>query len=193
MKIFSALYTRVMRWSRHRHAPYYLAGLSFVEACVLPFPPPDVMLAPMSLARPERAWWFAGMTTLTSVAGGLLGYVIGVYFFDLVAPLLREYGYWDRYLAAVSKFSEWGPWAVFVAGFSPIPYKIFTIGAGVMQLSLLPFVMASVLGRGARFYLVAALMVWGGAKMENRLRQYVDYIGWLLVCLVPAAYFLLRG
>lgn len=163
------------------------------EACVLPFPPPDIMLAPMSLAKPARAWWLAGLTTLMSVVGGLLGYLIGVFFFELVSPLLHDYGYWDKYLAAVGKFQEWGAWAVFVAGFSPIPYKIFTISAGALQLSLFPFVIASLLGRGARFYLVSALMVWGGAKMENRLRRYVDVIGWIMVGIIGVLYFILRG
>lgn len=193
MKLFSRLFDAAMHWSRHRHAPYYLAGLSLAEACVLPFPPPDVMLAPMSLAKPARAWWLAGLTTIMSVVGGLLGYVIGVFFFELVTPLLHEYGYWNKYLLAVSKFQEWGVWAVFIAGFSPIPYKIFTISAGALQLSLFPFVVASLLGRGARFFLVAALMVWGGTKMEHQLRRSVDVIGWIVVLIIVAVYFILRG
>lgn len=193
MKLFSRMFDKVMLWSRHRHAQFYLSGLSFAEACVLPFPPPDVMLAPMSLANPPRAWWFATLTTITSVLGGLMGYLIGIFFFELISPLLHSYGYWDKYLAAESKFNEWGAWAVFIAGFSPIPYKIFTISAGALQLSILPFVIASLLGRGARFFLVAALMVWGGDKMEKQLRQSVDFIGWIVVVIVIALYFILRG
>lgn len=193
MKIFSAMFDRVMRWSRHRHAPYYLGGLSFVESCVLPFPPPDVMLAPMSLAKPARAWRYAAITTITSVLGGLLGYAIGVFFFELIKPLLHEYHYWDKYQSAVSAFEEWGVWAVFIAGFSPIPYKIFTISAGVLNMALLPFTIASFFGRGARFFLVAALMVWGGEKMEQNLRKYVDRIGWAMVVIIVALYFVLRG
>lgn len=193
MKVFSALLQRVMHWSRHRHAQYYLGGLSFAEACVLPFPPPDVMLAPMSLANPARAWWFASLTTVTSVLGGLLGYVIGVFFFELISPVLHSHGYWDKFLLAQSKFNEWGVWAVFLAGFSPIPYKIFTISAGVLQMSLLPFVIASLFGRGARFFLVAALMKWGGQRMETKLHQYIDVIGWLMVLLVFALFLILRG
>ncbi|MEJ2438265.1 MAG: DedA family protein, partial [Gammaproteobacteria bacterium] len=90
-------------------------------------------------------------------------------------------------------FKEWGAWAVFLAGFSPIPYKIFTISAGALQLSLFPFVIASLLGRGARFFLVSALMVWGGSKMENQLRQSVDMIGWAMVVIIGVLYFILRG
>lgn len=192
MKIFQAMFDKAMKWSRHRHAPVYLGSLSFAESCVLPFPPPDVMLAPMSLARPHRAWYFASLTTITSVLGGLLGYVIGVYFFQLIEPLLHEYGYWERYQFAVEAFREWGPWAVFVAGFSPIPYKIFTISAGVLSMALLPFVLASLIGRGARFFLVAGLMCWGGEKMEHQLKKYVDRIGWAVVIIVVIAYLVYR-
>ena len=193
MKLFSSMFDRVMRWSRHRHAPYYLGGLSFVESCVLPFPPPDVMLAPMSLAKPKNAWRYALLTTITSVLGGLLGYAIGVFFFELIEPLLHKHHYWDKYQLAVSAFKEWGVWAVFIAGFSPIPYKVFTISAGVLHMALLPFVAASFLGRGARFFLVAALMVLGGDKMEQNLRKYVDRLGWIMVLLVVVLYFVFRG
>lgn len=193
MKLFSRMLQHVLRWSRHRHAQYYLGGLSFAEACVLPFPPPDVMLAPMSLANPSRAWWFATLTTTASVLGGMLGYLIGVFFFELISPLLHSYGYWDKYLLAESKFREWGVWAVFIAGFSPIPYKIFTISAGVLQMSVLPFIIASLFGRGARFFLVAGLMLWGGKRMEKQLHQYIDIIGWVMVAIVIVLYFIFRG
>ena len=193
MKIFSVIFDRVMIWSRHRHAPYYLGGLSFAESCVLPFPPPDVMLAPMSLAMPAKAWRYAAITTITSVLGGLLGYAIGVFFFELIKPWLHEYHYWDKYQSAVDIFKDWGVWAVFLAGFSPIPYKIFTISAGVLNMALLPFIIASVLGRGARFFLVAALMVWGGEKMEQNLRKYVDRLGWAMVVIIVVLYFVIRS
>ena len=188
MKIFEPLFDKAMQWSRHRYAPVYLGGLSFVESCVLPFPPPDVMLAPMALANPTRAWRFALITTISSVLGGLLGYVIGVYFFQFIEPLLHEYGYWQRYEVAVDVFKEWGPWAVFIAGFSPIPYKIFTISAGALGMALLPFMLASIVGRGARFFLVAGLMYWGGKKMERKLKQYIDWLGWGVVIAAIIAY-----
>ncbi|MCU0833382.1 MAG: DedA family protein [Chromatiaceae bacterium] len=186
MRLFSPLYERAMRWSRHRHAPWYLGGLSFAESSFFPIPP-DVMLAPMCMAAPRRAWNYAALTTLTSVLGGLFGYAIGYFAFGLVEPLVGEGGrYAEPFAAAQAWFSEWGVWAIFVAGFSPIPYKIFTITAGVLHMALLPFVIASAVGRGARFFLVAALMAWGGERMEGLLRQYVDRIGWLVVALVVA-------
>ncbi len=189
MRLFSPLYDRAMRWARHRHAPRYLAGLSFAESSFFPIPP-DVMLAPMTLARPDKAWWFAFLTTLTSVLGGMLGYLIGVFAFEAVEPLLHRAGYWPHYLQAKAWFDEWGFWAVFLAGFSPIPYKIFTITAGVISMALIPFVVASAIGRGARFFLVAALMAWGGERMEKLLREYIDRIGWLLVLLAVVVFFL---
>lgn len=180
MRIFSSLYSRAMQWSRHPHAPRYLVGLSFAESSFFPIPP-DVMLAPMSLASPGRAWYFAALTTLASVVGGILGYAIGLFAFDLIEPYLHEWGYWQGYLTAQNWFGEWGFWAIFIAGFSPIPYKVFTITAGVISMTLLPFVLASAIGRGARFFLVAGLMAWGGERMEQALHRYVDMLGWVVV------------
>ena len=183
MKLFSSLYARTMTWSRHRHAPWYLGCMSFAESSFFPIPP-DVMLAPMSLARPDHAWRLALLTTLTSVAGGLFGYLIGYFAFDLLEPHLKASSYWAHYQTAVAWFGEWGFWAVFIAGFSPIPYKVFTIAAGALSMALLPFTLASLIGRGSRFFLVAGLMKWGGARMESALHRYVDRLGWATVALV---------
>ena len=184
MRLFSKLYDRVMSWSRHRHAQWYLGGLSFAESSFFPIPP-DVMLAPMSMAQPARAWRFALLTTLASVAGGMLGYAIGMFAFDLIQPFVGEGGrYQDAFEHGKQWFDRWGVWAVFLAGFSPIPYKIFTITAGVLSMAFVPFVIASAVGRGARFFLVAALMAWGGEPMERRLRQYVDTMGWIMIGLI---------
>jgi membrane protein YqaA with SNARE-associated domain len=183
MRLFSPLYSRAMQWSRHRHAPWYLGVVSFTESSFFPIPP-DVMLAPMSLAQPSRAWWFALLTTLASVAGGLFGYAIGYFTFDTIEPWLRTTQYWASYLVAVDWFERWGFWAVFVAGFSPIPYKVFTIAAGALSMALLPFTLASLIGRGVRFFLVTGLMKWGGARMEATLHRYIDRLGWATVARV---------
>jgi membrane protein YqaA with SNARE-associated domain len=172
-----------MSWSRHRRAPWILGGLSFIESSFFPIPP-DVMLAPMSLAQPKKAWWYATITTVASVLGGLLGYWIGATFFHAIEPWLSQSHYWPAFLTAKAWFVEWGFWAVLIAGFSPIPYKVFTIAAGVLGMPLIPFVLASFVGRGGRFYLVAGLMKWGGQKMERLLEQYVDQLGWATVAIV---------
>ncbi|MGL1834580.1 YqaA family protein [Rhodocyclaceae bacterium SMB388] len=192
MKIFSPLYQRAMQWARHRHAPWYLGGLSFAESSFFPIPP-DVMLAPMSLANPSRAWWFALITTVASVAGGVLGYFIGAFAFDLVEPVIRDGRYWDGYLTAREWFDAWGFWAILVAGFSPIPFKVFTIAAGAASMVLLPFVLASMLGRGSRFFLVAGLMALGGPRMEAMLNRYVDRLGWVTVILIVLAVVIMNG
>ena len=145
----------------------------------------------MCIRDRSRAWGFALLTTATSVFGGMLGYLIGVYAFSAIEPFLRESHYWASYQAAVAWFESWGFAAVFVAGFSPIPYKVFTIAAGALSMAFPPFVAASAVGRGARFFLVAGLMAWGGARMETALHSYVDRIGWITVALV-ALYVLIR-
>jgi membrane protein YqaA with SNARE-associated domain len=187
VQLFSSLYEKVMRWAAHRHAQWYLAALSFAESSFFPIPP-DVMLAPMALAETKKAWRFALITTIFSVIGGAAGYAIGMFAFDMVQPLLEKAGYMDRYQLAVDWFEEWGIWVVFLAGFSPIPYKLFTIAAGVVSMMFIPFMIASLIGRGARFFIVAGLMVWGGEKMDQALRQYVDRIGWVVVGIVAIAF-----
>lgn len=183
MRLFGALYDKVMAWVTYPHAPWYLGGLSFAESSFFPIPP-DVMLAPMALAQPSKAWRFALITTLASVAGGILGYFIGLFLFEQLQPYLIQWGYGPTYDKASAWFDQWGFWAIFLAGFSPIPYKLFTISAGAIAMPFLPFVLASVIGRGARFYLVAGLMRWGGERMEKQLRQHIDLLGWITVGLV---------
>jgi membrane protein YqaA with SNARE-associated domain len=192
MKLFGPLYDRVLSWAAHPKARWYLAGLSFTESSFFPIPP-DVMLAPMTLARPIDAWRLAMLTTLASVAGGVLGYLIGFFALDLVEPWMVSAGYWDGYLQVREWFQAWGFWAVLAAGFSPIPYKLFTIAAGALAMFLPVFVIASIIGRGGRFFLVAGLIRWGGAPMEARLRRHVEFLGWLLVILLLFAWFLVQA
>ena len=187
MKLFSRLYARVMQWVRHPHATWYLAGLSFAESSFFPIPP-DVMLAPMALAKPHKAWRLALITTVASLLGGILGYFIGMYAFDLLQPWIERVGYQHKFEMVKLWFDEWGFWAVFIAGFSPIPYKVFTISAGLASMAFLPFVIASLIGRGARFFLVASLMRWGGEPMERALHEYIDRIGWLIIIVAVMVY-----
>ncbi len=192
MNLFSNLYNRVMLWSRQANAPWYLGVLSFAESSFFPIPP-DVMLAPMCLANPSKAWHFAFLTTVTSLLGGLLGYFIGASAFEFISPYLQaNQHYWHAFQQAEAWFKEWGIWAIFIAGFSPIPYKVFTIAAGALNMPLLAFIVASFIGRGARFFIVAGLMKWGGPTMEKSLKQHIDRIGWATVAIIIAMIIIIK-
>lgn len=181
------LYDKALIWSKHPHALKYLCVLSFAESSFFPVPP-DVMLAPMALSQPKKALHFALWTTIASALGGLFGYGIGFFMLDSLLPWLEESHYWTNYLRAKDWFADWGFWAVFIAGFSPIPYKVFTIAAGSLQMLLLPFILASFVGRGLRFFLVAMLLAAGGKTLELKLRQYINSISWGIVILLGISY-----
>jgi len=183
MNFFGNLYERVMSWAEHRRATFYLGLLSFAESSFFPIPP-DVMLAPMALRQPHRALYFAFLTTLFSVLGGIAGYFIGFFALEFAEQLLQDKGYWLVYQQARVWFDEWGVWVVLMAGFSPIPYKLFTITAGAMGQPLIAFILASVLGRGSRFFLLALLLKFFGRKIEQHVLRYIEYLGWLLVGLI---------
>lgn len=183
MRLFAPLYERVIGWARHRRAPVYLSGLSFAEATFFPVPP-DVMLIPMVLGRRERGLEYAALCTAASVLGGVFGYLIGAFAFQWLEPWLHRVGYWDAFQAAQSSFDRWGFWFILLAGFSPIPYKVFTIAAGVVGMPLVPFLAGSVIGRGGRFFLVAGLIIAGGERMAGAVRRHVEWLGWALVAAV---------
>jgi membrane protein YqaA with SNARE-associated domain len=146
------------------------------------------MLAPMVLAQRQRAWMLAAVTTLWSVLGGIAGYLIGMFLFNVVAtPVINFYEAEAAFEVVRAKFQAHGVWIVFLAGFTPIPYKLFTISAGLASMSLLPFVAASLVGRGARFFLVAGLIYAGGERFESQLRRYADAIGWTVLILAVLA------
>ncbi len=193
MKIFTTLYDKALQWARHPKATWYLSGMSFAESSFFPVPP-DVMLMPMSLATPKKAFYYAWLTTVFSLLGGLLGYAIGYWAIDLVLPFIETVGYTHKVEQIQVFFAEYGIWVILIAGFSPVPYKLFTLMAGASSMALLPFVVASFIGRGARFYLVAGLMKWGGARMEAKIRQWVDWLGWgfvvLLVVFLVSRYYI---
>ncbi len=194
MKVFENLYHSVIRASSSQRAPVVLSFISFIESFILPFPPPDVMLAPMSLAKPDKALYFATLTLIASLLGGVVGYLIGAYGYEIVQPYIFEWGYEARFNRVMQWFEVWGFWAVLVAGFSPVPYKLFTISAGVLSLAFLPFMLASFIGRGARFFLVAILLARFGPAIEHKLMAYIEKIGWavvILLCIV-ILYFSLR-
>jgi len=159
-------------------AGWWLAVVSFVESSFFPIPP-DVLLIPMVLANREKAWRLALICTVASVLGGFLGYAIGALLFEAVAqPILGFYGYLDKFADFQARYNEWGAWIVFMAGLTPFPYKVITIASGVTQLDLAIFAVASVLARGLRFFLVAALL-W---KFGPPIRDFIErHLGKLTV------------
>lgn len=187
MAIFGSMYKRVIGWARHPHASYYLTGTSVAESSFFPVPV-DVLLAPMVLARRDKAWWYAMLATAGSVVGAVIGYYIGLFLFDQVAqPIIELYHFQEKFVYVQSLFEKYGVWIIFIAGFSPIPYKIFTITAGVVAMPLLPFILTSLVARGARFFLVAGLLYAGGDKIDAVLEKRVEQIGWASVIIIVLA------
>jgi len=184
MKVFSYLYNKTIKWSSHKHAPYYLAGVSFAESSFFPIPP-DAMLISMGLAKPNKSWDYAFITTLFSVLGGIFGYIIGYFCMELIEPWLVTSSYNDGYNQVVQWFKNSGIWIIFFASFAPFPpYKIFTIAAGALSMPFLPFVLASFLGRGMRFFLVSTLMYYKGESLHNKLSKYIDVIAWVSLLII---------
>lgn len=201
MKLFGPMYERTLRWARHRNATWLLAFLSFIEAIFFPIPP-EVMLAPMCLSQPRRAFWFATVSLASAMVGAVIGYYLGHYAWQAVQPLLGKLGMLESIehgIEVVRAKSVESPWAVFwflvLAGFSPIPMKVFTWASGIVGVPMLPFMLSMLIGRGKRLYLVAAAIRIGGERAERALHKYIEPIGWSVLVLMLGAvgWFLLRG
>lgn len=183
MKLFGPLYDRCRQLAAHPHAERYLFLISAIESIFFPVPP-DVMVAPMTLAKPSR-WLRIGLIcTIASVVGAVIGYALGYFALDAVMPWIERAGYLGHYDVVRDWFAEYGVWIVFVAAFTPIPYKVFTISAGAAGMAMLPFVLISFVGRGLRFLLVSGLTAWGGPKIEPHLRRYIEFVGWIVAVLI---------
>ena len=190
MKLFGPLYERAIQWSRHRHAPRLLTGLSFFEAIVFPVMP-EVMLAPMSLAQPRRGLWFATLSLIGSLAGALVGYALGHFAFAALQPLIAWLGWSnaiDGQVAHLRQVVAESPWRAFwllvLAGFTPIPLKIFTWASGIVGVPLVPFLASMLVGRGKRVYLVAGAIRLGGARAEAALHRWIEPLGWIASALL---------
>ena len=192
MKIFGPLYDKVMAWSRHRHAVRYLGAVSFMESSFFPVPT-AIMMAPMVMADRGSAWKLAVITTLTSVAGGLFGYLIGYFLFEQAGQaILAFYQLEGKFEDMKTWFDEYGIWLVLLAGVTPIPYKLFTITSGVLGLAIIPFTLASLVGRASQFFLVAGLVKWGGTKIEPVLDKWIEWIGWGVLALAIAGFLIIK-
>jgi membrane protein YqaA with SNARE-associated domain len=178
-------YDRILLLAASPRAPLWLAAVAFAESSFFPLPP-DMLLIPMALARPRRAFHYAAICTVASVTGGMLGYFIGYALFDQLAqPLLRFYHYGPAFAAFQARFAEYGLWIILIKGLTPIPYKIVTIASGAARFNIPLFIAASIATRGARFFLIALLLRLFGERVrgfiENRLGAV---LGVTAVCIV---------
>jgi membrane protein YqaA with SNARE-associated domain len=176
------------------HATWIMGAISFAESSFFPIPP-DIMLIPMALARPDRAWFYATVCTLTSVAGGIGGYLIGALLYESVgAWLIALYGLGDKVEDFRAAYNEWGAWIILLKGLTPIPYKLVTITSGFAGYDLLLFVVFSFIARGGRFYVIAFLLHRYGPQarviIEERLGFWVAMAAIVLVIGIVAALYL---
>jgi len=182
------LYDWVMRLAGHRHAVPALALVSFAESSFFPIPP-DVMLIPMIVAKRAKAWWFATVCTVSSVLGGIAGYAIGFFLFETLGQRLVDfYGYGHQFDVFRDWYTEYGLLIVFVAGITPLPYKVFTIASGVAGLPLGTFIVGSVVSRGIRFFVEAALLWWVGEPIRVFVEKNLQWVTAIFVVLLVGGF-----
>lgn len=196
MHFFSNLihktYDKMIELSSGSKAMFFLFLVAFAESSFFPIPP-DIMLIPMVLAVPKKAYRIAALATFASVLGGFFGYLIGVSFFELLAePVLKFYGYLEKFKTFESYYHAYGAWIVFGAGITPFPYKIITIASGAVHLNLAVFAVASVLARGIRFYLVAWLLKKYGAPMKDFIEKNLGWLSVLFLVLLIGGFALIK-
>ena len=177
------LYSRTLAVAAHRHAMVAMGLISFAESSFLPLPP-DILLVPMTLAQPRRAWLIAAVCTIASVTGGYVGYAIGYFLFDAIGlPVLEFYHMMDKYEAFKAAFAEWGAWIIVIKGLTPIPFKLVTIASGAAQFDLVTFTLASLVSRSLRFFLLAALL-W---RFGEPIRDFIERRLMLVTSMIAAA------
>ena len=184
MRPFHSLYNKILDWSSSRFAILWLSLISFLESSILPYPIQDLLLASMSLKNRSKAFYFAAICTLSSVLGAVVGYYIGIYAINLIMPILEKFHYLPKLYIAENYFNTYGIWIILIAGFSPIPYKLFTVTAGMMAMPIIPFVVFSIIARGARYFLISYLVRKFGKKTDAWLNKYIDRLGYLLIIIV---------
>lgn len=186
------LYMRTLALAASPRAGWWLFGIAFAEASFFPVPP-DALLIPMALARPDRAWRLAAICLAGSVIGGALGYLIGYAVFDQLArPLIEMYGYGDRFAAFQALYARWGLWLILVKGLTPIPYKIVTIASGAARFNFWMFMAASLVTRGARFFIVAALLRYYGTPVRDFIERRLTLVTSLLAAGIVGGFLVLR-
>ena len=186
--MFRALYDWTLRMAGHRHAIRYMAVVSFAESSFFPIPP-DVMVVPMVLARRDQAWLIATVCTLSSVLGGILGYAIGYFLYDSVGQwLMRVYGMSDGIEEFRRWYAEWGAAIILVKGLTPIPFKLVTIASGFAAFNFPLFVLCAAVTRGARFFVIAALLRRYGAPVQAFIEKRMSLVGWGFLALLVGGF-----
>ncbi len=180
--IFQGLYNKAMQWAEHPHRERYLVGVSVFESFIFPLPTAMLMI-PMVLATPNKATRLALITTLMSVFGAVIGYLLGWGAMSVIEPWIEKMGWLPQLDMARVEFEKYGVLAVAIGAFTPAPFKIFTITAGVLSMSFIPFLLVSLVGRGAHFFLIAYLMAWAGPRLEPMVRRYIEWLGWAIIIL----------
>ena len=190
--VLRRLYDWTLALAGRRHAVRALVAVAFAESSFFPIPP-DLLLIPMVLAQRARAWLLAGVCTVSSVAGGLFGYAIGYFLFDAFGgPLLELWGNEDK-LAVFERYrDEWGAWIVIAGGFTPLPYKLITVASGAGKLDIGVFILCSLLARGLRFYIVAALLWQFGPAARAFIERHLGWVALAAVAILIAALLAIR-
>jgi membrane protein YqaA with SNARE-associated domain len=187
-----ALYDWTMNLAASRHADKALAFISFIESSVFPIPP-DTLLVPMVLSERSKAWWYAFVCTVASILGAVLGYAIGALLFEAVAePILNFYGYQEKFQAFAGQYNEWGFWVVLAGGVTILPFKLITIGSGATGMSLLVFVLSSIVARGIRFYAVAALVYYYGPPVREFIEKRLALVATLSTAALIGGFALIK-
>ncbi|MDQ6962235.1 MAG: YqaA family protein [Mariprofundaceae bacterium] len=178
-------YEWTLAWAEHPKATWALFFIAVIESSVFPIPP-DLLLIALSLGRSEFALRYAAICTLGSTVGALIGYGIGMFLFLAIAmPIIEFYHLVDQFEHVKALFDEWGVWLVLITGFSPIPFKLITITAGALAMPLPLFLIAAVISRGARFYLVGGILYWGGKPVRSFVDKYFEWLTLgITVCVV---------
>lgn len=185
-------YDWVMSLSAKPNAIWALAAISFIESSFFPIPP-DVLLIPMVLAARTRWLRIALICTIASVLGGMFGYALGYYLYEGIGkPLLEFYGYADKFTQFQGRYNDWGAWIVFIAGVTPFPYKVITIASGVTQLDVTTFTIASILARGLRFFMVAALLWWVGPPIRAFIEKRLGLVFTVFVVLLIGGFIAIK-
>ncbi|MCP4724226.1 MAG: DedA family protein, partial [bacterium] len=194
MNIFKRLYDWVIHWADTRYGTPALAGLAFAESSFFPIPA-DVLLIALCLGKPKKSFYYAFICTLFSVLGGVFGYFIGLWFMDVVGiRILELYGAMERYNQIGEWYRAYDAWAVGIAGFTPIPYKVFTIAAGAIKppINLTVFILASIVGRSGRFFVVSALFYFYGPPIKKYIDKYFNILAVIFVILLVGGFFILK-